>query len=919
MIPPDDFFVAGGTLRAQAPCYVTRPADQELLERTQAGELCYILTSRQMGKSSLMVRTARRLRAAGAAAAIIDLTSIGSVPANEWYLGLLTRLARELRLDVDLAAWWSARPQRSPQDRLVECLRTVVLEQIAGPLVVFLDEIDSTLNLPFRDDVFASIRAMDNARAEDPAFQRLTFVLLGVATPTDLIQNRELTPFNVGRRIVLQEFSLAEAQPLRAGLEAAQPGQGQAILEQIFGWTHGHPYLTQRLCQLAAQQPAGACDAARIDALVQRHFLSDEGRKDPNLKFVQDRVQASPAPLRRRMLRLYRAVQQGRRVADDDRSQVQNYLVLFGLLRVQGGQLLVRNAIYRRVFGPAWIAASMPRASARSIAVGASAVAALLVALTLVVLLTRPTPDDTTAAACARTFSGSADASVRLDALDCLVALKDAKYHQQALDLFYSLPPEQQANLFSFPNPQQSGPALTRVVGLVYSTLDPRLPGSADLLAAMARVLEEAQQPDQAPLSAALRDWGLGRTQADREDYTGALSLYRRARSSVPNCPGLRYDLAMALLRDGQYDEGLRELDGLLALLDAATPTPAPSGLPAGQTPAATWTPADPDAAQAVGGASPPPQLLTAQAQRRATAQSDAGPGAAAPTPSPTPAVAGGFRDRAQIRRTVIATLADLLQADSELGGHWAETHARYANLDDAPELAVAPTEPVPSAAPAGPVAQPIQPETSPLEPNSEELVGEPPAIMRALSIAQWLDYVARYDFGSVPPTRVVLLHTFTPTEQQWSGIQSMQGMQSYFQSLGRTAAAHIYTAPDGIWLFTPMERPGTHSGSGNAGEENGVYWYSIGVEMVGNYDEQRPSGPIWEETKAVLGALSLKLGIPPGQLISFRRDYTNRSSSPGLAVTKEWVVAEVEAWIAAQQPDGAATPTAHADPQIVP
>ena len=907
MRPPDEFFIAGGTLRAQAACYVTRPADQELLERVQAGELCYILTSRQMGKSSLMVRTALRLRAAGAAAAIIDLTSIGSVPANEWYLGLLARLARELRLDLDPAAWWNSRPDRSPQDRLVECLRTVVLEQISGPLVVFLDEIDSTLNLPFRDDVFACIRAMYNARAEDPAFQRLTFVLLGVATPTDLIQNRELTPFNVGRRIMLQEFSQEEAAPLRDGLEAAHPGQGQAILARIFRWTSGHPYLTQKLCQVAAQLPPGSCDSERIDALVQEQFFSDEGRKDPNLKFVQDRVQASPAPLRRRMLRLYQAVHAGQRITDDDRSQVQNYLVLFGLLRVRDGLLQVRNAIYRRVFGQEWIEASMPRASARTIAIGASAVAALLVVLTLVLLLLRPTPDDAAAAACARTFNGSGDDSVRLEALDCLAALDAPKYSQQALDLFYSLPPDDQINLFDFPNPQQSGPALARVIRLVYPTLDPRHPDSTRLLAVMEKALQALQQPDLASVRNTLADWRAGRDWMARGDYPQAVLAYQRALTNAPGCYGLRYDKALALLHSGQYGQGLLELDSLLARLEAAvTPTavePPATALPADQALAATLALANPDAGLAAGGASPPPELLTAQAQRRATALSVPSP-TAVPTVTPTAssAAAGAFRDREQIRRAVIATLAELIEQSSEFGDYWAESHALYANLDEAPELAIAPTKPAPTALAPEPTNLAVQSETSPIEPNGEDLVGDPPAIMRALTIPQWLDYVGRYDFGSVPPTRVVLHHTQIPNEANWQGIESITGIQRYYNTLGWNAAGHIYNGPDGIWLFTPMEQIGVHAGRGNSGNDNGVFWYSIGVYMVGDYDEQLPSGLIWEETKAVLGTLSLHLGIPPAELISLHRDYTDQKSCPGNAVTKEWVVAEVEAWIAAQQ-----------------
>jgi len=106
--PEATFYVTGGTLGAGALCYVERRADRDLLEALRIGEFCYVLTSRQMGKSSLMVRTAVKLREAGIHVIALDLTAIGlNLTAEQWYDGLVMRMGRHLRLED--ASWNSAR------------------------------------------------------------------------------------------------------------------------------------------------------------------------------------------------------------------------------------------------------------------------------------------------------------------------------------------------------------------------------------------------------------------------------------------------------------------------------------------------------------------------------------------------------------------------------------------------------------------------------------------------------------------------------------------------------------------------------------------------------------------------------------------------------------------------------------------
>src|SRR3954464_12675787 len=205
--------------------------------------------------------------------------------------------------------------------------------------------------------------------------------------------------------------------------------------------------------------------------------------------------------------------------------------------------------------------------------------------------------------------------------------------------------------------------------------------------------------------------------------------------------------------------------------------------------------------------------------------------------------------------------------------------------------------------------------------PTNDPTTGMPPMIGRRLSIPEWISYIAAYQFGPTTPSRVVLHHTFSPTVDQWAGLRSMQGMQRFYAQKGWTAAPHVYVGPDGIWLFTPLKDIGIHAGTGNSGYTNGKFWYSIGLEMVGNYDRVRPSGAIWEGTKAVLGGISKRVGIAPRQLISFHRDYTNLKSCCGWAVTKDWVFGEIDAWLSNRPaptppppgPIGSPTPEAEA------
>lgn len=353
-----DFFITGGTLRSSAPCYVERKADRELFDGLRSGEFCYVLTARQMGKSSLMVRTTARLRDHGVNVVALDLTAIGqNVTPDQWYNGLIVRAGRQLGLEDELDEFWLTQARVSPVQRFMSAIQDVVMIRRPGPLVVFVDEVDSVRSLPFSsDEFFGAIRECYNRRVEDPRFENLTFCLLGVATPADLIRDNRNTPFNIGNRIELTDFTREEAEPLARGLKLPR---AENVLDRVLFWTNGHPYLTQRHCQIISDGMS-VNEPEEVDRVCSDLFLSSRAReRDDNLLYVRDRLLRSETDLAS-LLETYVHIHNGEPVRDDETNPLLDVLRLSGITQVVNGSHRVRNRIYSRVFDGAWVSANKP-------------------------------------------------------------------------------------------------------------------------------------------------------------------------------------------------------------------------------------------------------------------------------------------------------------------------------------------------------------------------------------------------------------------------------------------------------------------------------------------------------------------------------------------------------------------------------
>jgi WD40 repeat protein len=358
-----DFFTVGPPLHAVRAGYIARAADTELYDLITTGQDAYLFAPVRSGKTSLIAATSARLQNNGYLVANLDLAQIGERDAGSdsgrWYYSIAYRLLRQLRIKVDLQSWWQDKSILTSRQRLFEFYVEVLLANTKKPIVVFIDELQAVEGLPFARHLIESITAVNKARATEPEFSRLSFVLSGECDPQLIVPDPDLSPFSMMRPVRLGNFTRESLVPFESELNLSTDAARQAM-DRIYYWTCGQPYLTQKIARMLAR--GGAEDVeARVDRIVAQQFGTRASiRNEPHLAHIHKRV-VEDSKTFESSLTIYGRVRKGISVAYDPDSVPQRTLIAVGLIVPRpDGNLGVASPLYELAFTARWANDNLP-------------------------------------------------------------------------------------------------------------------------------------------------------------------------------------------------------------------------------------------------------------------------------------------------------------------------------------------------------------------------------------------------------------------------------------------------------------------------------------------------------------------------------------------------------------------------------
>lgn len=328
--------------------YVQRDADRQIKNIiNDMGRPGYVLVSRQMGKTNLLLNAKRKLETPDDVFVYIDLSNPFE-NAKSCFENII-----DTAIETNHEKFESA--EKTILERRKELLETpphkqhtnelrLLLKSISGKLVIILDEIDALTKTKYSDQIFAQIRSIYFSRVNYKELERLTYILSGVIEPTEIIKDPKISPFNIGQKIFLNDFSRDEFEQF---LKYSKLDLNQIIRDRIFYWTNGNPRMTWDVCsEVENQNKINELSEENIDKIVSEIYLTKFDK--PPIDNIRELVKKD-REIRNAIVEI--EYHKSKEVSD----KVKSKLYLSGIINYEENDIHIKNKIIKESLNLDWI------------------------------------------------------------------------------------------------------------------------------------------------------------------------------------------------------------------------------------------------------------------------------------------------------------------------------------------------------------------------------------------------------------------------------------------------------------------------------------------------------------------------------------------------------------------------------------
>jgi tetratricopeptide (TPR) repeat protein len=330
--------------------YVQRDADRQVKNIIHdMGRPGYVLVSRQMGKTNLLLNAKRKLETPDDVFVYIDLSnpfdSARSCFENIIDTAIETNADKFVNAKQLILERRKELLETPPHKQHTNELR-ILLREIPGKLVIILDEIDALTKTNYSDQIFAQIRSIYFSRVNYKELEKLTYLLSGVIEPTEIIKDPKISPFNIGQKIFLNDFNRSEFEQF---LNNSKLELNSELRDRIFFWTNGNPRMTWDVCsEVENRLKNQECSVEMIDKVVNDLYLTTFDK--PPIDNIRELVKQD-REIRNSIVEI--EYKKGKQVSD----KIKGKLYLAGIINYEEDEIHIKNEIIRRSLNYDWVRA----------------------------------------------------------------------------------------------------------------------------------------------------------------------------------------------------------------------------------------------------------------------------------------------------------------------------------------------------------------------------------------------------------------------------------------------------------------------------------------------------------------------------------------------------------------------------------